>query len=171
MSRTLPRTIAALVALLLPGTALAAGGGALNLIPDPAILAGNLVVFTALIYPVNRLLIAPLVRVLLERERRAHGNLSRAANLREQAAAQLADLETRLRAARARAHEQRARILAEAEVEERRILEAARADAAATVDEVRTAIAAELDAVRSELQAESRSIAAELASRILGRAA
>ena len=57
----------ALGLMALPVDAHAAG---LNLAPEMKLVALNIVLFVLLIYPVNRLLVQPLLRVLDERERR-----------------------------------------------------------------------------------------------------
>jgi F-type H+-transporting ATPase subunit b len=147
----------------------AAAAGELNLIPHWPQVAINLVVFVLLIYPVNRLLIQPLLRLVEEREHRTAGAVADAGRLDGEAAAQRARLEAQLAEGRARAQVRRAAILADAETQERSLLEAASRDAAKTIETVRTAVNADLVAARTSLQTEARGLAAEAATRLLGR--
>lgn len=161
-----PRGIA-IGLVLAPLPALASGG--LVLFPEPRQLAVNIVIFLALIYPVNRLLLRPLVQVLEERELRTRGALARAVAVDEQAASLRSELESHLAEARAQAAERRLAILAEGEREDALRLEAALGEAAETLETVRTGISAELAAARQELRADATALGREAASRILGR--
>ena len=67
--------VIALSLLGYPALALAGGDG-LNLIPNITLLVANLNVLGLLIYPIQRWLLAPLVRVLVEREQRESGELA-----------------------------------------------------------------------------------------------
>ncbi len=156
----------ALVALALPADARAAG---LNLFPEWNLVGLNLLLFVILIYPVNRLLVQPLLRVLDERERRTSGAESEVEVLRAEARGARTTLEAGLVEARARAQARRAAILSEGESEERALLDAARSDAVQNVESVRSAVQSELDAARAALEADTRALAREAAGRILGR--
>ena len=156
----------AVAAAALPSVASAAD---LNLIPQWPFVATNVVVFGLLIYPVNRLLIAPLMRVVEEREQRTAGAFDEARRLDGEASALASQLEARLLEARGRAQARRSAILADAETQERALLEAASADAARSIETVRTSVAADLSAARVTLQSDARSLAGEAASRLLGR--
>jgi F-type H+-transporting ATPase subunit b len=155
------------IALLLPGTLLAAEG--LNLSPRPSLVLTNLVIVLLLIWPVNRLLIAPLVRVLQEREARTSGAGDQLAELREQGVRELEQLEARRNQARREAAERRLAILARGKAEEQRILGAAREEAAGALAQVRTSIAAELEEARAALRGDAQDLARLAAERILGR--
>jgi F-type H+-transporting ATPase subunit b len=152
---------------LVPGAAAAAEG--LNLIPRVELVLTNLVVVLLLIWPVNRLLIAPLVRVLQEREARTQGSSDAASALRAETAAEQAQLEARRAQARREAAERRAAVLARANSEEQRLLDSARADAAQSLAQVRSSIAAEVDQARAALRSDARALAQLAAERILGR--
>jgi F-type H+-transporting ATPase subunit b len=149
-----------------PATALAAG---LNLTPSWPIVALNVGVFLLLVWPTNRFLLQPLVRVLEERERRTAGARAEAARGAEQVAALQQDLEARLRAARERAQARHAEITSAAQEETRRVLARAREEAAAEIESVRGAIAAEAEAARSALRADATALAREIAAKLLGR--
>ncbi|MFI5314273.1 MAG: ATP synthase F0 subunit B [Myxococcota bacterium] len=147
----------------------AASAADLNLIPHWPYVATNVVVFGLLIYPVNRLLIAPLLRLAEERERRTAGALDEASRLDGEASAFGSQLEARLVEARKRAQARRAAIMADAESQERALLEAASADAARSFDSVRASIADDLASARLTLETDARSLADEAAARLLGR--
>ena len=142
----------------------------LNLIPDSVAVATNVVLFLLLIYPVNKLLVSPLLRVLDERAERTSGALAQSENLIDEARATRADLEARLSDARSRAQVRRNAILADGEVEERAVVDAARTEAVGNIESVRRAVQAELAEARTGLETEARALAREVATRVLGRA-
>ena len=123
------KTLVAIPALGLfavPGLANAAD--ALNLVPDFALLGIHLLVLLALIYPTQRLLLAPLVRILEERERRTLGATSDSEELLGRATELDGTLHERVQRARSGAQARRGEIAAQAEAEERELLAAARDD-------------------------------------------
>jgi F-type H+-transporting ATPase subunit b len=152
--------------LLLPAVAAAAD---LNLAPRPWLVLTNLVVVLLLIWPVNRLLIAPLVGILKEREARTQGSTDQTGAVRSEAAAELARLEARRSEARRQAAERRSAILARGKSEEQRVLDAARGEAAQSLAQVRASIAADVEQARASLSADARALAQLAAERILGR--
>jgi len=154
--------------MVLPDAAHAAGG--ISLVPEVEVLALNFVVLGLLIYPVNKLLIQPLIGLLAERERRSTGATDRVAELANDTAGLRGTLTERLGGARGSAQTRRGEILSGAQDEERRLLEAARADAAEQVEWVRSRIASELETARSTLQTDARELARDAAASILGRA-
>jgi len=141
----------------------------LNLAPDWKIVLADLVVFGLLIYPVNRLLIRPLLRLADAREHGTHGSFEAAGELTSESTKLGAELEAHLAQARARAAARRNEILTATEQEERALLAAASADASRTIDAVRTAIAGELADARDALQRDTAVLAREAAAQLLGR--
>jgi F-type H+-transporting ATPase subunit b len=141
----------------------------LNLSPRWPYVALNLVAFGLLIYPVNRLLIAPLLHLFEEREKRTAGAVEEAARLEGEAGALGGQLEAQVSEARARAQARRSSIMADAESQERELLQAASADAAKTIEAARASIGADLAIARAALQGDARTLAAEAATRLLGR--
>ena len=152
------------------GFPVAARASELNLIPDAAVVATNVALFLLLIYPVNRLLVQPLLRVLDERAARTSGALAESQQVGDEARARRVDLETRLAEARSHAQARRSAVLADGEIQERAVLEAARGEAAGMVEAVRASIRIELTEARRDLQSDARALAREAATRILGRA-
>ena len=142
----------------------------LNLIPDAAVVATNVALFLLLIFPVNKLLVQPLLRVLDERAARTSGALAESQKLRDDARARRVELETRLAEIRARAQARRTAILGEGEIQERAALDAAREEASGIVDAVRQSVQGELAEARLVLPTDARLLAREVATRVLGRA-
>ena len=164
-----PQTLAIVaLGLSIPGSAAAAAG--LNLFPRFELLALNIFVFTLLIYPVNKLMLQPLVRVLEQREARTLGALERAQSILADATVLRGEFEDRLREVRTRAAERRREVLAAGEAEVQQALERARGEAGESLDRVRTGVAAELQAARQTLRADASELAREAASKMLGRA-
>lgn len=161
-------TTAGALALTLPSEALAAGG--LELMPRLELLVLNVVVFALLVYPIDRLLLKPLIAVLAERDARTNGALERSEALTREASEIQQSFEARLKEVRNEAAERRARVLAAGEEEERRVLDRAREDAGRALEQVRQGVAAELEAARQTLTADASELAREAATRILGRA-
>ncbi len=140
-----------------------------KLIPDFRFVVINLVVFLVLIYPINKLLITPVLRVLGERQERSEGAQRRAASLVEETRGLSTDLDGRLREARVAAQARRAEILAEGREQENRVLGSAREEAAQTVEAMRASMVEELATARTTLEDGAAALAREAAARILGR--
>ncbi len=161
---------APVIALAVLATASPAhAAGSLELIPNGLNLALSFAVLLLLIYPVNRLVLQPLVAVLEEREARTVGAIARAEALAAELAGQRTILEEGLAAARAEARARRTALLAEADVEDRRLIAAARADGKQELDALRVGVTEELESAREGLASDARALAREAASRILGR--
>ena len=141
-----------------------------SLEPHWKFVGANVAIFLLLIYPVNRLLVQPLLHMIEERDAKTTGALDRAAALESETRETGAQIEARLKEAHARALARRTAILADAESQERALLAAASNDAAQSIDAVRSAVAAELTDARTALEADARTLAREAASRLLGRA-
>ena len=148
----------------------AASAATFTLFPHWPSVGLNIVIFLVLIWPVNKLLIQPMLHLIEERESRTTGALDRAAELEAKTRETAAQIEARLAETRARAQARRTAILAEAETQERALLSAAANDAASAIESVRSAVAAELSSARNALEGDARTLAREAAARLLGRA-
>lgn len=153
-------------ALAVPGSARAAE---LNLFPDWGVVAVNVVVFLALIYPTHRYVLRPLVDVLHRREERTSGSLEAAAEAEGEAAELEQRLEVGLIEARQRAQARRNELGAEAQRREREIIDGARSDARETIERMRGELEQQLESARGALRADAEALAGEAAERILGR--
>jgi F-type H+-transporting ATPase subunit b len=170
--------LAAVVALAAAGSASAAEGG-LEIFPDfdlsdPASWPGSrfvqlIALFVLLVYPVNRVVLSPLLRVLEERAARIDGARRRASEVTAQADAVLARYQSAVEQARLRADELRKGELSGARSEQAELLSAARHAAEAEVANARQGVARALRAARAELARHTEALAREAAARVLGR--
>jgi F-type H+-transporting ATPase subunit b len=147
----------------------AASEGTLEIIPDPHLVGLLIVLFLVLVPVLQRLLFAPLLQVLDEREARIEGTQTRAAELSRDAEAELARHEAAVRAARAEAERAHKAALAAAQAQLSESVAAARGESAQRVESARREIGRALEGARSVLQTQTRELAREAAARILGR--
>jgi F-type H+-transporting ATPase subunit b len=153
--------------LMAPGTAFASEG--LEIFPDPAHLAILIVLFGALVYPVNVWLIRPLLRVLEEREERIDGARDRAGRVSEQAEEALARYRADIDAAKADAEQQRRRLVEEARGEQTQLTRGARAEAEQQIEAARNEVGSALEQARASLRGDAEALARRAVERILGR--
>jgi F0F1-type ATP synthase membrane subunit b/b' len=159
---------AAWILSLLATDAHAAEGG-LVLAPDWPVLGVLVVFFTALVPVVNRLLLAPMLRVLDGRSERTEGARKRAARLEEQVRETVARYERAIDETRRAAEGARREVLDDARRRAAEETGAARSDAETEIARARREIGAALGKVRGGLRAEAEGLAREAASRVLGR--
>ncbi len=133
------------------------------------IVAVNVLLFLALIYPVNRWLLRPMVDLIHERERRSSGTADEASSTREDVQRLRLEVEQGLRSARERAAGGRSEIAMAGQQQEREVLARAREEAVRTIDAVREGVARELETARSALREEVGALAREAAAKIIGR--
>ena len=167
MTAAAPLAIAA-VALLSPLAARAAAG--LELMPDWRILFGLVVFFLLLVFPLNRLLFAPVFRVLDEREQRIAGTRARAAQLERDAEAALARYEASVRSAREESEQTRRALLERARADALGATGEARAQVERQIETARSDIGHALESARATLRSQAPELASQAASRVLGRA-
>jgi len=179
MQRTIG-SIALLLAIALAAPAYAAEGG-LEIFPDIVPVLSDplrwpeshfvqlLIFFVLLIYPVNQLVLKPLLGVLDERAARIEGTRKRAGELAGQADAALARYRAAVEQARKQADEVRKGALESARGDQARILAEARRAAEGDVSAARSGVAQALGSARASLRAETETLAREVATRVLGR--
>jgi F-type H+-transporting ATPase subunit b len=176
MQRTIV-SAALLLAVAVAAPAHAAEGG-LQIFPD-LFLGVNplesryvhlLVLFVLLIFPVNALVLKPLLAVLDERTARIEGTKKRAGEVAAQAEAVFARYSEAIERARKQAEELRKGALEGARAEQARILAEARRAAEHEVGAARRSVAGALEGARQTLRAQSDALAREAAARVLGRA-
>ena len=174
MQRTI---VSAALLLALAAPAHAAEGG-LQIFPDIALGASPLesrfvqllILFVLLIFPVNQLLLKPLLAVLDERAARIEGTRKRAGELGVQAEAALARYQAAVEQARKQAEELRKGTLEGARGDQARILSEARRGAEGEVSAARSGVADALTGARASLRGDTEALAREVAARVLGRA-
>ncbi len=166
---------ALLLAVALAAPAYAAEGG-LEIFPDivrvPPLESHYLhlmVLFLLLIFPVNQLVLKPLLAVLEQRSARIEGARKRSAELGAQADVVLGRYEAAVEQARKQAEELRKGALAGARGDQARILAEARHSAEQEVTAARSGVAGALAGARAALRGESAALASEVAARVLGR--
>ena len=128
-----------------------------------------LVLFVALIFPVNALVLKPLLAVLDERSARIEGTRKRAGEVGAEAEAVLARYSAAVEQARRQADELRKVALDGARSDQARVLSEARGAAEREVSEARSGVAGALEGARATLRSQSDALAREAAARVLGR--
>jgi F-type H+-transporting ATPase subunit b len=175
------RTIVAALSLLAFAQSAAAAEGGLEIFPDLVEIVQTgasplgsrfvqlVVLFLLLIWPVNRLVITPLLHVLDERSARIEGTRKRAGEVGASADAALARYSAAVEEARKQAGELRKSALETARSDQVRILADARRAAEAEVAAARSGVAGALGKARATLRSETEALAREAAARVLGR--
>jgi F-type H+-transporting ATPase subunit b len=158
---------AALIALTLPATAFASGD--LVLVPEVPMLITMVVLFVALIFPVDRLIFKPIFRALDERANRISGARERAAHIDASANSVLAQYEDSIREARAAAEASRKQAIAGARSEQAAMAARARAEAETLVEKARGELSVAIERARTDLRSSTRDLGRAAAQRILGR--
>jgi len=154
------------IALAAPASA---SEGVLEIIPDLRLVALLIVLFMLLVPLLNRLLFRPLLGVLDERDQKIEGTQTRAAELNQEAEAELARHEAAVRTARTEGERGRKAALEAARTRHAESVAAARFESAQVVESARRELSAALREARSVLQTQTRELAREAAARILGR--
>jgi F-type H+-transporting ATPase subunit b len=164
-----PPFLAALAVLLAASTAAASEGG-IVLWPDWFTTLPVMVgLFALLIYPVQRFLFQPLLRVLDLRHDRTAGTRERAQKLAASADEILARYEQAVKDVRIEAEQARREQLAQARGETAARTTQARAEAEQEIERARREVGDALAEARARLRADAEPLAREAASRVLGR--
>ena len=168
---TVRRTVTAVIAsaiVSIASPAVAAEGG-LVLTPDLPMLLALLVLFIALIFPVNALLFRPIFAALDAREDKIAGTRTRADKLAAEAEEVLQRYQHSVREARESAEQERRSQLATAKGQASDTMGDARSEAEHEIAQARTEIQTALEAARVSLRDEAATLAREASTRILGR--
>ena len=147
-----------------------AGGSGVSLDFDNT-LAFQFAIFVALMFLLEPLLFAPVLRVFAIREARTEGAKAQARELDEQAGELYQRYQRELERVNRVAAEERDRVRAETTKLEAEILHEARAATARVVDDGRHQIEEEIGRIRFDLGRESERLAQDIAARVLGREA
>lgn len=151
-----------------PGAAVAAED-AFTIFPDPLWLLVLILIFLALVVPLDRLLFRPMMKALDERRVRIEGARERAEVVADQADEVLGRYQRAVEAARREAEASRREVLDRARREQTQVMTQAREEAEAQRAQARGQVADALEAARGQLRDESHELAREIASRLLGR--
>lgn len=166
-SRPLRCGSALVAAMLLAPAAQAAD--TLELMPDPIVTAVLLTAFVLVIFPLNRLIFQPLMKIMDEREERIDGARARAAEVEQQAEDSLHRYRETLRTAHEQAAEQRRVRINEARDQLSVVTAEAKEGAEVELTRAREALSASLDEAQESLRAAAGDLANLAAERILGR--
>lgn len=154
--------------LLMTALALAEGEG--NIISPDGSLVFVLILFLLFVFTLNRLLFRPIGRVLDERETRVKGDTNEARAAARFSEIRLSEYEGSIRAARTdgyrRIEQERARALQERQ----RVLEEAKQSASTQIESAKKDIDRQAAAARAQLESETRNVAERISRVILGRA-
>ena len=142
----------------------------LVLIPSPFVLISLLVLFVALIFPLNALIFRPIFDTLDERLRRTAGAREQSEEVSRRADDVLQRYRSELQAARAAAERTRRESVEQARTEQARLTAVARTDAQQKLEQGRSELSAALEQARADLETHARDLAGAAAQRILGRA-
>jgi len=113
----------------------------------------------------------PLDKVLKARHEATEGARQRAAESLQRAAANTAEYEAALRAARAEVYQSQEQLHKRLQEEQAAQVQAARAEAEATVRQAKEQLAAEVAHAKSDLEAQADALASQIADTILDRSA
>jgi F-type H+-transporting ATPase subunit b len=160
-------TLLTLIALAAPEHAYASEN--LVLIPEPQMLIAMVILFVALVFPVNALIFKPIFRALDERANRISGARQRADHIAADADSVLARYDDSIRAARAGAEASRKQAITEARTEQAAMAVQARNDAEVLIEKARADLTEALEHARTELRAGTQELGRAAAQRILGR--
>ena len=140
----------------------------------PIIDLNGTVVFQFAIYVLmaliaTKLLFRPYLAMREAREEGILGARDEAERMAAEADGQLADYETKLAAARKKAHAEQLKIRAEAAAHEQQVTGKARAEAIAAIDTAKAKVRQETEAARAELLPKAEELANQIVAKLLGR--
>ena len=148
----------------------AASDGGLELMPDFArTLPGLLIAFLLLAFPVNALLLKPILKTLDERIERIEGTRAKAERIANEGQAVLERYETALREARDESELERRARLDDARATMLQTTSTARNAAEVELERARAELASALDGARATLRGQADELAREAAASVLGR--
>ncbi len=131
----------------------------------------QIAIFILLMFLLEPLLFAPVLRIFALREERTEGAKALARQLDEQAGELYQRYQRELERVNRVAAEERDRVRAETSKLESEILREARSATARVVDDGRKQIAAEMTRIRFDLGRESERLSQDIVTRVLGREA
>jgi F-type H+-transporting ATPase subunit b len=129
----------------------------------------QLVLLTALMGVLERLLFRPLLRVIESRHQQIHGARHEVAHLERLSSADREAYETRLREARRSAHLEREKLRTSGRDEARRLLAEVRGEISRAMQSTRESIGAAERAAQQHLERDVDGLARQLVEKLLGR--
>ena len=155
--------------LLLLAASATASEGQLVLVPDPILLPLMILLFAAMVIPVNMLLFKPIFRVLEDRDEKINGTLKRAERLGVEAEETLARYNSAVREVREEVDAARKQSFSEARDFGTEKTNQARGAAESEIERARNEVQGILEEVRATLRSQAEELAGQAAERVLGR--
>ena len=163
------RRIALGVAVSLTATSAQAAEGGLQLVPDWTTLVALVVAFSVLVFPLNALLLKPVLKALDERDERIAGTRAKASRLSAEAQQVIERYEAAIREAREESELTRRSKLDEARASMLETTAAARSTAESDLERARAELASTVDDARETLRGQANDLARAAAAQVLGR--
>ena len=160
--------VTAVVVAAWPRAAVAAEDG-FTIFPDPLWLVALIALFLVLVWPLDRLLFRPMLRVLDERRMRIQGARERAALVSKDAEEVFGRYQRAVDQARAQAEQTRRETLDGARRDQSQVTQEAREEAEEQMARARREVAEALEEARARMREQAEDLAREAASRLLGR--
>jgi F-type H+-transporting ATPase subunit b len=129
----------------------------------------QLVNFLILVLVLNTFLYKPIRKVLGDRAEQIRGAKAKAVEVDQEVQEKVALYEVRLREIKAKAAEERAAMIKEAQAEEAVLVGKSRAEAAGSLDTIRNRVAKEAAAAREFLKVQAQALSLEICEKVLGR--
>ncbi len=129
----------------------------------------QLALFAVMFFAANKLLFQPYLRLREKRIAGIDGARSEAERMSAEAEGKLADYDSKLASARAKAGEEQRKIRGEAAAHEREVTDKARTTAQQALDAASSAVRKETEVARAELVPQAQLIARRMAKQLLGR--
>jgi F-type H+-transporting ATPase subunit b len=125
--------------------------------------------FLALVFLLNLFLYKPIRKVLADRSEQISGAKAKALEVDREVQEKMALYEARLREVKAKAGEERAVMVKEAQAEEAVLVDKARKEAADSLAAIRNRVAGEAAAAKKLLKEQARSLSLDICEKVLGR--
>lgn len=129
----------------------------------------QLVNFLVLVLVLNVLLYKPIRKVLADRAAQISGAKAKAAEVDQEVQGKVALYEARLREVKAKAGDERAAMIKEAQAEEAALVEKARIEATDTLSAIKNRVVKEAADAKELLREQSRALSLEICEKVLGR--
>lgn len=129
----------------------------------------QLVNFLVLVLVLNVLLYKPIRKVLADRAAQISGAKAKAAEVDQEVQGKVALYEARLREVKAKAGDERAAMIKEAQAEEAALVEKARIEATDTLSAIKNRVVKEAADAKELLREQARALSLEICEKVLGR--
>lgn len=149
------------------GTVAAGGEHPLIDIDGTILIQFGLFLLMALV--VTNWLFKPYLKMREERDKGIDGARKEAESMSSEADARLADYESQLSEARARAYDEQRKLRTEAAAYQAEVTDKARTEASSAIEESRANVREQVEAARAELMPQAEALAGQMTAKLLGR--